>query len=303
MPLWSRSANTTDSKVSRATGGRVRVLTSADTPGLNALLGTDPVGNASVAATIHQRGTAAPGRGRAGALILGIDDAAAQTGTPRLASACWLGSNVIPVSADAEAGELFGRAARALRRRVSSIYGRSEAVLALFETTGWSNHREVRADQPLMVMTDPSGLEPLPGVRRSQPAEFDAVERACAAMFTEELGFSPYQQGAVQYRERIQGLIQAGHSLVKVDPVSRKIIFKAEFGAVTDQAVQIQGVWVHPQWRGRGLAAPGMAAVVGYGLKLAPRVSLYVNGYNTAAVRAYERTGFQHCGSFSTVLF
>ena len=311
MPLWSPSASTTESRVSRSTGGRVRVLSGADTSALNALLDTDPVGNASVAATIRHRGSAGTGKGRTGALILGIDgehsfprhDDAADTGTPRLAAACWLGSNIIPVSADAAAGELFGQAARALRRRVSSIYGCSEAVLALFQTTGWSNHREVRADQPLMVITEPSGIEPLPGVRRSRLAEAAAVERACAAMFTEELGFSPYQQGAAQYRERIRGLIQAGHSLITVDPDSRKILFKAEFGAVTDQAVQVQGVWVNPQWRGRGLAAPGMAAVVDYGLKLAPRVSLYVNGYNTAAVRTYERVGFRRVGTYSTVLF
>lgn len=303
MPLWSRSANTPEAKIARATGGRVRVLSREDTPAFTALLEADPVGNASVAATMRTRGTAAPGKGRSGALILGIDQDAAGRHSAHLSSACWLGSNIIPVGADAAAGELYGQAARALRRRVSSIYGYSEPVLALFNTTGWSNHREVRADQPLMVTTAPSGIEPLQGVRRSQLTDFDAVERACAAMFTEELGFSPYQQGGAQYRERIRGLIQAGHSLIRLDPGSGKITFKAEFGAVTDQAVQIQGVWVHPQWRGRGLAAPGMAAVIDYGLQLAPRVSLYVNGYNAAALRTYQRAGFTGCGTFSTVLF
>lgn len=279
------------------------MLDQEDTAQLHVLLDTDPVGNASVAAAVHQRGSAAPGKGRTGALILGIDDGALGPEAPRLTSACWLGSNIIPISADAAAGTLFGQAARALRRRVSSIYGRSDAVLALFETTGWSNHREVRAEQPLMMITERSRIEPLPGVRRSRLKEFAAVERACAAMFTEELGFSPYHQGAAQYRERVRGLIQAGHSLIAVDPESGKIIFKAEFGAVTDHAVQVQGVWVNPQWRGQGLAAAGMAAVVDYGLRLAPRVSLYVNGYNIPAVRAYERAGFQHIGMYSTVLF
>jgi uncharacterized protein len=161
----------------------------------------------------------------------------------------------------------------------------------------------VRAEQPLMVMYQEPEMNPLPGVRRSRPEEFDAVEQACAAMFTEELGFSPYDHGASQYRDRIRGLIQAGHSLIAVDPESRQITFKAEFGSVTDQAVQVQGVWVNPKWRGRGMAAPGMAAVVSYGLSLAPRVSLYVNAYNIPAIRAYERVGFQHAGTYSTVLF
>jgi uncharacterized protein len=303
VPLWSPSASP-DGKVTRATGGRVRVLTGEDTRALHKLLEADPVGNTSVAAALQQRGTAGLDKGRQSALLLGIDATDSGEDTdPKLASACWLGSNIIPVGADTTTAQHFGRAARALRRRVSSIYGRSEAVLALFEATGWSNHREVRAEQPLMVMYQEPEMNPLPGVRRSRPEEFDAVEQACAAMFTEELGFSPYDHGASQYRDRIRGLIHAGHSLIAVDPESRQITFKAEFGSVTDQAVQVQGVWVNPKWRGRGMAAPGMAAVVSYGLSLAPRVSLYVNAYNIPAIRAYEKVGFQHAGTYSTVLF
>ncbi|WP_150460659.1 GNAT family N-acetyltransferase [Nesterenkonia ebinurensis] len=303
MPLWSPSANL-QSRVSRATGGQVRVLAVEDTEALKALLAADPVGSVSVAAAVRSRGTAAPGKGRSGALILGIDDDdGGSSGQPTLASACWLGSNIIPVHADAEAAVHYGQAAAALRRRVSSIYGRSEAVLELFDATGWGNYREIRSDQPLMSIDSQPLITPLPGVRKSRIEEFAAVERACAAMFTEELGFSPYQQGTSQYRDRVRGLINAGHSLIAVDPESRQITFKAEFGAVTDQAVQVQGVWVNPQWRGQGLATPGMAAVVRHGLKMAPQVSLYVNAYNTPAVRAYERVGFTQVGSFSTVLF
>ena len=32
-------------------------------------------------------------------------------------------------------------------------------------------------------------------------------------------------------------------------------------------------------------------------------VSLYVNGYNTRAVRAYERVGFETVGTYATILF
>jgi predicted GNAT family acetyltransferase len=32
-------------------------------------------------------------------------------------------------------------------------------------------------------------------------------------------------------------------------------------------------------------------------------VSLYVNGFNTRAIRTYERVGFRQVGTFATVLF
>jgi predicted GNAT family acetyltransferase len=47
-----------------------------------------------------------------------------------------------------------------------------------------------------------------------------------------------------------------------------------------------------------------MAAVVRYARRrFVPTVSLYVNEYNAAARRAYDRVGFQRHGTFATVLF
>jgi hypothetical protein len=40
------------------------------------------------------------------------------------------------------------------------------------------------------------------------------------------------------------------------------VVFKAEVGAATRSTCQVQGVWVAPRYRGRGLSVGGMAAVV-----------------------------------------
>ena len=297
VPLWSPSADAAAARVHRATRGSVRVLGHGDTPALEKLLATDPVANVSVTSTVRARQSAGPGKGRNGAVVLGID------GENGLLAACWTGSNIIPVAATAAQGELFGVAVGAMRRRVASIYGGAEAALELFDATGWTGARDVRPDQPLMSITEPSEVEPLAGARLSASGDFPRVEKASAAMFTEELGFSPYDQGASQYRDRVRGLINSGHSIIAVDPETSEIVFKAEFGAVSPEVVQVQGVWVRPSHRGRGLAGPGMAAVVEHGLTLAPTVSLYVNSYNTAAIRTYERVGFTQVGTFATILF
>jgi hypothetical protein len=82
------------------------------------------------------------------------------------------------------------------------------------------------------------------------------------------------------------------------------VIFKAEIGAVTPQACQVQGVWVRPDRRGQGLAAPGMAAIVVEAARsIAPLVSLYVNDYNHPARAAYRRVGFTETGRLMSVLF
>jgi hypothetical protein len=66
----------------------------------------------------------------------------------------------------------------------------------------------------------------------------------------------------------------------------------------------VQGVWVHPQLRGRGLAAPAMASVVrSIQADLHRMPSLYVNDFNVAARRTYQRIGFRQVGTFASVLF
>jgi predicted GNAT family acetyltransferase len=82
------------------------------------------------------------------------------------------------------------------------------------------------------------------------------------------------------------------------------VVFKAEVGAATSAACQVQGVWVHPTLRGHGVGTAGMAAVVrGAQESIAPVVSLYVNDFNIAARRSYERVGFREVGTFASVLF
>ena len=63
----------------------------------------------------------------------------------------------------------------------------------------------------------------------------------------------------------------------------------------------MQGVWLDPALRGRGLAAPAMAKVVQLARTIAPTVSLYVNDYNKPARATYARVGFTDVGEFATI--
>jgi predicted GNAT family acetyltransferase len=73
-------------------------------------------------------------------------------------------------------------------------------------------------------------------------------------------------------------------------------------GASSGKVGQIQGVWVHPERRGAGLATPATAAVTALVRSGGRMPSLYVNDYNTAARRVYQRVGFAQVATFATVL-
>ena len=88
--------------------------------------------------------------------------------------------------------------------------------------------------------------------------ELDILLPACIDMFTEEVGVSPVAAGdGALYRARVRELVLAGRALARIE--NGRVLFKAELGSVSSQACQVQGVWVRPELRGQGLAAPGMA--------------------------------------------
>ncbi|MFI8175707.1 GNAT family N-acetyltransferase [Streptomyces microflavus] len=274
-----------------------RVLEPSDLGAALAILESEPVANAFVASRVQVAGL---DPWRLGGEMWGW------YADGRLRSLCYAGANLVPICAGPEAVRAFADRARRAGRRCSSIVGPAEPTALLWRLLepGWGPAREVRANQPLMVTESPStDVTPDPLVRRIRKDETEVLMPACVAMFTEEVGISPLAgDGGLLYQARVAELIGAGRSFARID--DGKVVFKAEIGAATPQACQIQGVWVAPEHRGKGLSETGMAAVLRYALAdVAPVVSLYVNDYNTPARKAYRRVGFRETGTFMSVLF
>ncbi|MFJ6499872.1 GNAT family N-acetyltransferase [Streptomyces virginiae] len=274
-----------------------RVLEPSDLDAAMEILGREPVENAFVTSRVQVAGL---DPWRLGGEMWGW------YADGELRSLCYAGANLVPVCAGPDAVRAFADRARRTGRRCSSIVGPAEATRLLWQLLepSWGPAREVRSHQPLMVIERPSTtVEADPQVRRIRKDEMELIMPACVAMFTEEVGISPMAgDGGLLYQARVAELVASGRSFARVD--DGKVVFKAEIGAATTRACQIQGVWVDPEFRGLGHSESGMAAVVAYALRdVAPLVSLYVNDFNTAARAAYHRVGFREVGAFMSVLF
>jgi predicted GNAT family acetyltransferase len=274
----------------------LRLMTDHDRDEVLATCDRDVVSNVFVASRIRHAGLDPR---RLGAQVWGYYEAG------QLASLCYSGANLVPIEATPAAIAAFAERARAQGRRCSSIVGRADAVTPLWGmlASSWGRPRDVRAAQPVMTITGPPEVAADPLVKTVRPDQLSVMMPACVAMFTEEVGISPIgPDGGVAYRARVSELIRAGRSFARIE--DGRVLFKAEIGAITPQACQVQGVWVPPEVRGRGLAVGGMAAVVKTALAtLAPVVTLYVNDYNAPARAAYRRVGFTQTGTFMSVLF
>jgi predicted GNAT family acetyltransferase len=261
-----------------------------------AILDADPITNVFVSSRVHAAGLDPR---RLGAQVWGF----LQDGD--LVSLCYSGANLVPVAATSDALRAFAERARSQGRRCSSIVGPVDEVQELWEMLApyWGPPRVVRAAQPVMATSTVPPVAADERVRRVHMDEFDIVYPACVSMFTEEVGVSPLSgDGGVLYRARVAELIRAGRAFARIE--DGRVMFKAEVGAVTPYACQIQGVWVPPDLRGHGLSVHGMAALVEEALSsIAPTVSLYVNDFNTRARASYRRVGFSEIDTFMSILF
>jgi predicted GNAT family acetyltransferase len=274
----------------------VRLLDERDRATVLAICDREPVTNVFVGSRVRALGLTP---GRLGAQLWGHGAGG------RLDSLCYSGANLVTVAATPDAIAAFADKALRQGRRCSSVVGPSPHIQALWGLLRphWGPAREIRPVQPVLAIERQPLVPPDPLVRRVRVSEIDILWPASVAMFTEEVGVSPtIGDGGASYRARLEQLVRAGRAFARIE--DGKVIFKAEVGAVTPQACQVQGVWVRPGYRGRGLAAPGMAAVTAEAMRsIAPIVTLYVNDFNTPARATYRRVGFTEVTRFMSVLF
>lgn len=269
-----------------------RVSVARDVGAVWRVLDADPVGSCMVAARVADHGV--DPRSIGGELWTrgGVDE-----------SLCYAGANLIPLRGTPADLTAFADKAVSAIRRCSSLVGRAELVLPMWQrlVDVWGPARDVRESQPLMALRTMPECPMDPEVRQVRPDELDAYLVAAVDMFIGEVGVDPrLGDGGRAYRRRVANLIAAGRAWARFE--RGEVVFKAEVGSQSPAVGQIQGVWVHPERRGQGLGSGGTAMLAAVIVGTGRVASLYVNDFNEVARATYERVGFTQTGTFATVL-
>ena len=179
-----------------------RVSMVRDAGAVHRVIDADPVGACMVASRVADHG---------------IDPTAigGELWTRRHAdeSLCYAGANLIPLRGQSADLSAFADKAMSSARRCSSVVGRAELVLPLWERlhTAWGPARDVRDNQPLLALSGRPVCAVDPEVRRVRIDELDAYLVAAVDMFIGEVGIDPrVGDGGRGYRRRVAGLIAAG---------------------------------------------------------------------------------------------
>jgi predicted GNAT family acetyltransferase len=269
-----------------------RVSVVRDAAAVWRVLDRDPVGSCMVAARVADHGVDPNSLGGELWTRRGVDE-----------SLCYAGANLIPLRGARADLNAFADKAMSEARRCSSLVGRAELVLTMWQRleNTWGPARDVRESQPLMALRAMPNCPLDTDVRQVRPDELDAYLAASIDMFIGEVGVDPrLSDGGRGYRRRVANLIAAGRAWARFE--HGEVVFKAEVGSQSPAVSQIQGVWVHPEWRGRGLGSTGTATLAAVVVGTGRIASLYVNDFNMVARATYERVGFDPVGTFATVL-
>ncbi len=270
-----------------------RLLGPDDRAAVEALLAERPVENLFLAAKVALFGV---DRRRLGK-VHGFERNGALT------AVCLNAGTIFPAGMDPDAIPAFVQNIGPVRR-ASSILGSSMSALGLFVGLterwpgAWGSYANVRSKQPLMVRRGAPDCDADPRVRQLTMRDFDSYLSASVHMYTEEIGSSPYKYGP-GYESFVADRLKNNDAWGIVE--NSEVIFKADLGPKLRDHAQLQGVWVHPDHRGKGLSVPGLAGMLQDVSRIHNVVSLYVNDFNTPAIRSYEHLGFEHVGSLSTV--
>lgn len=141
-----------------------------------------------------------------------------------------------------------------------------------------------------------------PGVRLRQAtaSDLEALVLAARASLREEQRPDPYEGDPHGFRRWVAG--RAGNALVA--EMDRQVLFVAYADVRRREGWLIQGVYTWPEFRRRGLAAAGVAALCGRAFSRgADHVQLAVVDGNRPGERLYESLGFRAFAKLRTILF
>lgn len=214
------------------------------------------------------------------------------------------GNGTLVPAGDPGAGPAFATAAeRAGWRVLVGDAPLSEALLDAYPR-GLFRRRPNGREQRFMLASEQSVAVDRPaGFRRATYEDVPTLtEFACALHVEDQMGPPLARSTRPAVRARMADSV--AHGLTYVVERDRAVVAKFDLSLHSRlRGAQIAGVYVDPQYRGRGITSGGVAAIIRELLRDGlPGVTLHVRADNLAAIAAYRRAGMVDAGAWTLAI-
>jgi len=208
----------------------------------------------------------------------------------RLAGVALLGHHIL-IYAEDVALPYFAKTALEIQAKGHMILGPQTQVEAFWHhLSEYGRETKLVSQQLWYVCEQPQSSLQQMQLQRANLAELDVVADAHAEMAYEASGTDPRVSDPEGFRHRVAERIERKRVWVKIQ--DGKVIFKADLVSDTPEAVYLEGIWTHPDYRGRGIAKSCMTELVHRLLHQHQTVCLLVEPEEKAAIKVYEHVGF-----------
>jgi ribosomal protein S18 acetylase RimI-like enzyme len=205
--------------------------------------------------------------------------------------------------ADAEAAHVLGQQHRRLGLQLRTVLGPRAATEAFWQ--GYAPLGTPAADLRPQRLLDLPARElryfPAPQLQLAMESDGEELLALALAMHAEEVGTPVAEHEVAAFRSNLLTRIEAGRTWVLREPLDGRIVFKASLSSRTAEVSQVEGVYVLPAWRGRGVARRALSEMCRQVLTESARVTLFTDESNAPALRLYQRLGFRDAGAWATV--
>jgi len=136
-------------------------------------------------------------------------------------------------------------------------------------------------------------------VRTARPAEIETIAKAHAEVAFIETGEDPLEKDPEGFLKRCARRIEQGRTFVVFE--DGNLVFKADIVAETDNVIYLEGIYVSPEYRGRGAGPKCLSNLSLLLLERVENICMLSNLEFEAAHRSFERAGYHSTDSCTTI--
>jgi predicted GNAT family acetyltransferase len=136
-------------------------------------------------------------------------------------------------------------------------------------------------------------------LRLATPGDLDQVMPAHARLTFDVSGVNPLETDPDGFRERTLRRIERRRTWLLEE--RGRLMFKADVVADTRRAIYLEGIYIRPEERGRGLGTRCVSQLARHLLQRALSICLFVGEQNQAARSCYRKVGFTERDRFDAI--
>lgn len=273
---------------------RLHALTESDRQEVLGFLAQRPVHTVVMTSMIHDNGIeSAQNRGK----FFGYRSA---DGT--LEGVALIGHTTLVETRSDEALKALALCARKAETPIHIMMSDGNSIEGFWQyLTGGAREPRLICSERLFEIKFPAVVrEQVAGLRRATGEELFPIAEAHAEVATEESGVNPLEKDREGFLKRVARRIDQERVWVVFDEHG-KLVFKADVVAETPEVKYLEGIYVHPDHRGRGIGADCLSQLSRTLLKEVEYVCLLSNEEFQNAHRTYLKAGFKSQDSCVTI--